>query len=268
MKIRFGDSKPASGEDRRLCTSAERIAVLLERAQSRPSRALKACLDDLLGAIYSLLFASRNGFDDRTEKELDDRYYKDVSIRAADMSSGSVRTDGKWAAGYYFNSGVLRIDAVCHRGAETVASPRKGFDNLRKPISDWFQSTQDAPWAAAALQKIGCEARALKHRTDAVIPKRNARFADAVDAIGELIVLFEAFQNATHHPLDITSKEKPEKVALDTELWNSAQDRACELGKPIAEYIRDLIEGDILQSAKDNRGAADNLDDRKEQRTA
>jgi hypothetical protein len=46
------------------------------------------CLDDLLGALYCLVFATREGFDDRPGPIEEDK----VLIRAEQVASGKVRT--------------------------------------------------------------------------------------------------------------------------------------------------------------------------------
>lgn len=97
----------------RLAGFAARLKVLLDRPKVQADAYLRHGLDDFLGAIYALILAKSQDFTDRpagTSPELDK-----VQIRAAQVANGQVRLDGKWMAGFHFNSALLRLSAVYHR---------------------------------------------------------------------------------------------------------------------------------------------------------
>lgn len=73
---------------------------------------MSSCLDEFLGAIYALIFAKQRRFADRVGRPVDPTAY---SKRAEQLGRGEVRVDGKWMAGFFFNSAILRISAVYHR---------------------------------------------------------------------------------------------------------------------------------------------------------
>jgi hypothetical protein len=246
MKIRFDDSKEASAEDQRLCRSAEQVSVLLEKTKLDPStRALMACLDDTLGAAYSLFYAIRNRFADRAAA-LGDAYYKDVLVRATDMSAGSVRTEGKWTAGYYMNSALLRIDAVYHRALATVAgNDGAKVEKLLEAVGEWFRSNKGHAWSTCALESVNKEVRSLKHRPGGITTKRDATLSDAVEAIRELLTLLEAFHKAGCKPLDYKPKKKPMQISIDPDTERHACQRANKLGISLNEYIRQIITRDL-----------------------
>jgi hypothetical protein len=68
---------------------AERIATLLKSPVVAKSSDLEACLDDLLGALYALVFAKQAGFVHRRPIEI-----SAVITHAEQVSKGEVRVDG------------------------------------------------------------------------------------------------------------------------------------------------------------------------------
>src|SRR5580704_80905 len=99
---------------------AGRIATLFSSPQVQASVYMQASLDDLLGAIYSLIYARQHGYAERNHS-LGTDDIQNVQVRASDICVSKVRTEGKWTAGYYFNSALFRIAAVYHRVLKTVA---------------------------------------------------------------------------------------------------------------------------------------------------
>ena len=83
-------------ETRRICKDlgmfAKRIAGIL-KAHQQSNPALVSCLDDLLGAVYSLFLATRYHYADR-QGPLDASNVESVANRAKDMSNYRIRTDG------------------------------------------------------------------------------------------------------------------------------------------------------------------------------
>lgn len=53
---------------RKLAKGARRIAALLETSKVQANEQMKGCLDDLLGAVYALVFATKEKFAHRVGK--------------------------------------------------------------------------------------------------------------------------------------------------------------------------------------------------------
>ena len=96
---------------------AERIATLLKSPVVAKNSDLEACLDDLLGALYALVFAKQAGFVHRVDRPIE---ISAVITHAEQVSKGEVRVDGKWIAGFHFNSALYRISATYHRTLKLV----------------------------------------------------------------------------------------------------------------------------------------------------
>src|ERR1700728_1014838 len=79
---------------------AGRIGKLLTTPAVRANPDLAGSHDDFLGAVYALIQAKKHDFADRTGPiEI-----AAVEKRAQKIAAGKVRTNGKWAAGFYFNN--------------------------------------------------------------------------------------------------------------------------------------------------------------------
>ena len=102
-----------------LARFAAQIAKLLNAPSVQADPNLAGTLDDFLGAVYALFFAKRGDFTDRTARSID---VTAVQKRAAQMASGELRPDGKWMAGFHFNSALFRI--VGHLGKVRVQGIR------------------------------------------------------------------------------------------------------------------------------------------------
>jgi hypothetical protein len=89
-----------------LSQMAGRIAQLLKSKFGK--QPLAACLDDLLGAVYALMYAKHYEYIDRPQS-LSERDVKNVQIRAENMAIKKVRTDGKWTAGFYLMAAFLEL---------------------------------------------------------------------------------------------------------------------------------------------------------------
>ena len=72
-----------------LFRAAGRIGVLLSAANHNSATARQGCLDDLLGAVYSLIFAIAHGYEDRPGA-LDKSNVNSVITRANDLALGHV----------------------------------------------------------------------------------------------------------------------------------------------------------------------------------
>src|SRR5437588_12691736 len=107
----------------RIANFASRLRVLLDRPKVQSDPYLRHALDDFVGAIYALILAKSQDFTDRPAGTSPER--DKVQIRAEQLANGQVRLDGKWMAGFHFNSALLRLSAVYHRSLIVVTN-----DNL------------------------------------------------------------------------------------------------------------------------------------------
>ena len=173
---------------------SKRIGALLNSALARTDQPVQACLDDLLGAVYSLFFAVHLDFDPRPQA-LEPGNVRSVLDRAQDMAKCTVRTEGKWSAGFYLNSSLFRID-------ETVTGEsNKKFEELLACADESFNKWRGTDWQKSKLKEVNDEARRLKHREVGLIAGRKVEPGQALDAIGELLTLLEAYDsNATSKP--------------------------------------------------------------------
>jgi hypothetical protein len=86
----------------KLTVLAGRVAQLLG-SDPPIKQSLQAWLDDLLGAIYSLMYAKRHKFVSRPQT-LAQKDIGNVLIRARKMAASKLRTEGKWTARFHFNN--------------------------------------------------------------------------------------------------------------------------------------------------------------------
>ena len=100
-----------------------RIEHLLADPAVSANPDVESSLDDFLGAIYALIRAKKKNFQDRPGRPIKIRL---VAQRAARIAAGSVKTDGLWIAGFYFNNALFRTAAVYHRVLKVVAASAKG----------------------------------------------------------------------------------------------------------------------------------------------
>ncbi|MGA2988913.1 MAG: hypothetical protein ABSD88_00455 [Candidatus Korobacteraceae bacterium] len=187
----FSVEQDQSGVCGQLSEFASRIGTLLE-ANIR-SRGLSACLDDLLGAVYSLFYATRHEYTDRTQ-ELNAAAMKHVTHRARSMAQGRIRTDGKWTAGFYFNNTLFRLAAVYHRSLKVVTGKEETemkVGPLLLIAQEAFRALRQEDWKNCKLHEIHRQVNGLKHTGSGIYGGRKVLFKDAVEAIEELLVLIE-----------------------------------------------------------------------------
>ena len=127
-----------------LSRAASRIATLLKPPIAKSNAELPASLDDFLGAVYALISAKKDGFKNRPDRSIS---IPAVEKLARQIASGKLRTDGKWIAGFHFNSALFRTAAVsiefCRSSSDaTTICPR--FATKRR------SSTQNGPVATSA----------------------------------------------------------------------------------------------------------------------
>ena len=189
-------SQPCSNSDAtdaELAKSASRISVLLKlpKAQSDPN--LFGCLDDFLGAMYALKFAKQGGFEDRVAIPIEiDKVVK----RADELAGDEVRPDGKWMAGFHFNSALFRMAAAYHRLLKmVVAKPNtREFAPTLQPIAGqlYLQWTSQV-WQSGKIEGVYDEVNYLKHTPKGVYAGRTVGYQDAIQAVKEVLDLIEAW---------------------------------------------------------------------------
>ena len=178
-----------------LAAAAQRIGALLTLQKVQADADMSACLDEFLGAIYALVFAKQRHFADRVGRPVDPRAY---SSRAEQLARGEVRIDGKWMAGFFFNSAILRIAAVYHRSLKVVTGQPATKKYVKDMLGDadtsykrWTNST--SPWSRQSLQSVHDEVNDLKHTAKGLHDTRHVTFKEALGAVGELLALIEAW---------------------------------------------------------------------------
>src|SRR5437588_12447858 len=107
----------------RIANFASRLRVLLDRPKVQSDPYLRHALDDFVGAIYALILAKSQDFTDRPAGTSPER--DKVQIRAEQVANGELRLDGKWMAGFHFNSALLRLSAVYHRVLRVVTDDHR-----------------------------------------------------------------------------------------------------------------------------------------------
>src|SRR5947209_8105872 len=90
----------------------EAARVLSELVLVFPPEHLGDLLDITAGVIASLIRAEQLEYIDRMDEALPPEYYTKLSERIAKMTAGTLPPRGRWIAGYYFNSALLRLGAA------------------------------------------------------------------------------------------------------------------------------------------------------------
>ena len=175
----------------KLTALARRIAQLLG-SDPPVKQSLQACLDDLLGAVYSLMYAKRYKFVSRPQA-LGQKDIGNVLIRARKMAASKLRTEGKWTAGFYFNNALFRTAAVYHRSLKvTTGDETSGIKILIKKVEGLYKQARGVDWTSKGAMKVNCEVNSLKHTANGIISGRKIQFEDAIAAIDEVLNLIEA----------------------------------------------------------------------------
>jgi hypothetical protein len=170
----------------RLANTAQRTAKLLDRATTP---ALVDVLDDFLGVIYSLIFATSRGFKDRTTGPIE---VDKVKTRAGQLAEGHVRLTGAWMAGYYFNSALFRESAVYHRTLETLNCRNSDIKKLLPLTKTKFAQKTGANWQNTNIDQVRKQVNKLKHKEAGTYHARDVTYEHAVAAAEELLNLLEA----------------------------------------------------------------------------
>jgi hypothetical protein len=174
-----------------------RLVGLLGNTEVRSDADAIGSLDDLLGAVYSLIFAKHYHFVDRPDRAIE---IDAIRKRAEQIQRGVVRIDGKWMAGWHFNNGLFRVAAVYHRLLK-VAS---GQPDLKRPMAKLlldvkiiYRQWTGADWINDHAQVIYEEVNTLKHTPEGVYSARKATFDDAIAGIDELLRLVDAWSRSS-----------------------------------------------------------------------
>lgn len=170
-----------------------RLRTLLDNTKLRSQPDAVGVIDDLLGAVYSLILARHHHFDDRIKTPIE---IDVVQKRAAQIENGDVRIDGKWIAGWHFNSALFRIAAVYHRLSKLVLGTPATKDympTLLPKVKSLYRQCTNAEWSCKRVGAIHDEVNTLKHTPQGVHSTRYATFDDALTAVGELVELIETW---------------------------------------------------------------------------
>jgi hypothetical protein len=174
---------------------AGRIAQLLD-AKPPVKQSLQACLDDLLGAVYSLMYAKHYKFVSRPQA-LGQKDIGNVLIRARKMAASKLRTEGKWTAGFYFNNALFRTAAVYHRALKILTGneqTKKWVWELEPDAINRYKCVRNAPWANKNVSDVHDEVNDLKHTSSGIIEGRDVEFETAIAAVSEILELIGALK--------------------------------------------------------------------------
>lgn len=175
-----------------LSQSAGSIARLIKSAVATKNPDLSGSLDDLLGAVYALIFAKEGGYTHRPDRPIDIAV---VEKRAEQVAAGQVRTDGKWMAGFHFNSALFRMSAVYHRMLKTVTAKNGDVGALRALAEEIYRQLKGVDWHNDNIRAIHGQVTTLKHTPEGIFSARReqAGYENALSAMSELLDLAEAW---------------------------------------------------------------------------
>jgi hypothetical protein len=170
-----------------LSSYAGRIGKLLTAPAVQGNPDLAGSLDDFLGAVYALIQAKQHGFADRVGPiEI-----SAVQQRAQKIAVGQVRIDGKWIAGFYFNNALFRTAAIYHRVLKIVIGKKASAHVLAPKAQALYPQ-----WTNTKLDPVHDQVNHLKHTPSGIYDQRTVTYDDAMTAVGELLVLIEAWMSA------------------------------------------------------------------------
>ncbi len=176
----------------RLAGCAGRISQLLAAPTVTANSDVESSLDDFLGAVYALIRAKKENFQDRAGRRIK---IKPVAQRAARIATGHVKTDGFWIAGFYFNNALFRTAAVYHR----ILKVATGMDRS-VPVLQLDALRRYAGWNSIRLYKIHNQVNDLKHEPRGIHHGRLVSYDDALTAACDLLDLIEAWMAAQIPP--------------------------------------------------------------------
>jgi hypothetical protein len=166
---------------------AERLKVQMESASTAEER---DPLDYLLGALHSLFRATQLGYQHRGFP-LGNKYWAEGPMpRVRLMTEGKIRVEGKWLAGFYFNSALARIAAAFERAVRHKAK-RKKIGTGVQSVWGLLGALQLRHFERGNLALVYGEVNPLKHEAAGLAKGRRVSLADAIAAFGEMLDLLE-----------------------------------------------------------------------------
>jgi hypothetical protein len=172
----------------RLARCARRIGQLLAAPAATANADVESSLDDFLGAVYALIRAKHEKFQNRPGRRI---AIKPVAWRAARIGSGNLKTNGLWIAGFYFNNALFRTAAVYHRVLK-VATGKDGY----VPALQAAALALYPNWNSIRLYKVHSQVNELKHEPQGAYHGRLVTYEDALTAACDLLDLIEAWAAA------------------------------------------------------------------------
>lgn len=177
----------------KLTDFARRLETLLNKPKVKTNVHAQSTLDFLLGALYGLSLAALDGYEHRPKGKKPD--FEPLVNRTALLVKGEVRLDGKWMAGFHFNSALFRLAAIYHRtlkvvtkNTDTDKSVGDLMDELREKHKGWA-----GRWTNRNIQKLHEEVNDWKHAAQGRYEGRDVNPGHAFGATEELLTLWEAW---------------------------------------------------------------------------
>jgi hypothetical protein len=168
-----------------------RLDTLLNKPKVLTDDNIAGTLDEFLGALYALILARVQGFVNRTPGTPIE--IPVLQRRSAQIASGKVRLDGKWMAGFHFNSALLRLAAVYHRGLKILTGAVDYVNPLLKKLDPIYRGWTGQPWSNINIDRLHHEVNDLKHTPHGLYSGRHVAYQEAIAAVDELLQLFEAW---------------------------------------------------------------------------
>ena len=165
-------------------------------------------LDDFLGVIFALAEMTRTNPDWNGRPA--QRTFRDPKVLAKELSEGKVRNQGKWMAGFHFNSALFRLAAVFHRGLKVLALKPEEKDVYRKTLLQIVQPAYTKVtghnWNHNMLERVHDEVNGLKHAPSGVAIKRDVDRVTCLEAVDQLLDLFEVWASAQEWDKNLGNK--------------------------------------------------------------
>ena len=169
---------------KRLKSLAGDLALI--RTSTEEHRAIKSFV---LGAIWSLSHAAKLGFKDERGTGFSAAYDRRMSRCAYLIAAGRLPRSGQWLAGASFNSALLRLAAVYHRGLKEMVGKNHAASCLADLVVAYGLANQGDINALAMVNK---DVNDLKHTAAGLLAKtRRTRPANAIEAIDKAIGLLK-----------------------------------------------------------------------------
>lgn len=172
-------------KDRSLCRLSRRLHDIIDPAGE--SHDVLDPLDFALGALYALMHAKALDYKDRDFPHNEHKRKQVLLTRAKEMGGGKLRTDGKWAAGFYFNSALMRLDA----GFERFEGALKRIKRAKGKGTVDSGANAPAHWPEN-MEKVRREVIRLKHIPSGTAGRREVTYKECVKAAGELVNFLQA----------------------------------------------------------------------------